>query len=76
MSKPLGGGGGGVMRAFWAEILRKENIVCVCVCVCMNCVAGIVNKMGGSGTRDEGGGRQGWIREAVCSLLRSCILLY
>lgn len=49
------------MRAFWAEILRKESMY-VCVCVCMNCVAGIVNKMGGSGTRDEGGGRQGWIR--------------
>ena len=55
------------MRAFWteeaagAEILRKENIVCVCVCVCvcvfMSCVAGIVNKRGRAvvqGMEEEG----------------------
>lgn len=55
----------------------KEGKHRVCVCLCVYELCGWHSKQdGGSGTRDEGGGRQGWIREAVCSLLRSCILLY
>ena len=64
MSKYLGVGWG-VMRAFWAEeaaraeILRKENIMCVCLCMYELC--GWHSKQdGGSGTRmKEEGDRAG-----------------